>query len=180
MLTITILGKEYFDDVTKEFVTLGDVTFEIEHSLASLSKWESIFHKPFLATEDKTSDEVLGYIEAMCLTPDIAPEVFLTLTEDNVSEINAYIDNKMSATWFADELGIGRSREIITSELIYYWLITFQIPFSCETWHLNRLLTLIKVCNLKQQKPKKMSPAQVAARNRALNDQRRARSGSNG
>ena len=180
MLTIVVPGVEMFDDLTQEFVTKDDVTLELEHSLVSLSKWEQIYEKPFLGKSEKTAEEVLGYIKAMTLTLEVPEEVFHKLSEDNLKAINAYLDAKMSATWFSEAPGAPPSRDVITSELIYYWMVTFQIPFECETWHLNRLFTLIRVCNIKQAKPKKMSRSEIAARNRELNAQRREQLGTKG
>jgi hypothetical protein len=180
MLRITVPGVEHFDDSTQEFITRGDVVLELEHSLASLSKWESKYEKPFLGDSEKTMEEILGYIKAMTLTPEVPEEVFHKLSEENFTAINEYIDAKMSATWFHDAQPAPRSRDIITAEIIYYWMITFQIPFECESWHLNRLFTLIRVCNIKQSKPKKMSRSEMAARNRELNAQRKSQLGTRG
>ncbi len=180
MLTIIVPGTEMFDETKQEFVTEGDITLELEHSLVSLSKWESKHEKPFLGQTEKSTEEVLDYIRVMTLTPNIAPEVYLNLSEANIKAINSYIDARMTATWFSDPPGAPASRDVITAELIYYWMITFQIPFECENWHLNRLFTLIRVCNLKQAKPKKLSRAEMAARNRELNAQRRAQLGTKG
>lgn len=180
MLIITVPGTEMFDEAKQEFVTEGDVTLKLEHSLVSLSKWESLYEKPFLGKNEKTTGEVLDYIKFMTITPNVSPEVYQNLSEGNITEINTYIDAKMSATWFNDPPGAPASRDVITAELIYYWMITFQIPFECERWHLNRLFTLIRVCNIKQAKPKKMSRAEMVARNRELNAQRRAQLGTKG
>lgn len=180
MLTITVLGIEMYDEEHLAFITKGDVVIELEHSLASLSKWESIFQKPFLGEKDKTQEEIYGYIKAMTLTPEVPEEVFLKLSSKNIEEINAYIDSRMSATWFNEAPGAPKSRDVITSELIYYWMTVFNIPFECESWHLNRLFTLIRICNIKQAKPQKMSRAEIAVRNRELNAQRKAQLGTKG
>jgi hypothetical protein len=114
------------------------------------------------------------------MTPNVPEEIFLKLSQGNIEMINEHIDAKMTATWFSEAPGAPQSRDVITAELIYYWMITFQIPFECENWHLNRLFTLIRVCNIKQAKPTKMSRAEITARNRELNAQRRAQLGTKG
>lgn len=179
MLRIRVSGTEMFNESSQMFTKEGGTVLELEHSLVSLSKWESIYEKPFLDNKEMTTEEVLGYIRAMCLH-EVPEEIFSQLSEENINEINSYIDAKMTATWFNEPPGAPRAKEVITSEVIYYWMITFQIPFECETWHLNRLFTLIRVCSIKQAKPKKMSRAEVARRNRELNAQRKARMGTTG
>jgi hypothetical protein len=180
MLTIVVPGVEMFDEQTAEFITVADVTLDLEHSLVSLSKWESIHEKPFLGHAEKTREEARDYIKAMTLTPDVPDEVFLKLTDNNIQSINKYIDLKMTATWFNEAPGAPKSRDVITAELIYWWMIEFKIPFECETWHLNRLFTLIRVCNIKQAKPKKMTRSEIASRNRELNAQRKSQLGTRG
>lgn len=175
MLRITIPGTDSFDEQIEKFVTVGDVTLELEHSLVSLSKWESIYEKPFLGKEPKTAEETLGYIIAMCSAPDISLASLAKLTDENVKQVNDYIDAKMTATWFNEASNSkSRSTETITSELIYYWMITLNIPFECQHWHLNRLFTLIKVFNKKNAPAKKMGKQEMIQQRNALNAQRKA------
>lgn len=180
MLKIIVPGTEMFDETTEEFITVDDVTLELEHSLVSLSKWESIHEVPFLGKEKKSTEQIIEYIKCMTLTENVLEKVFLNLSEQNFKDINNYIDAKMTATWFSEAPGAPKSRDVITSELIYYWMVVFQIPFECENWHINRLFTLIRVCNIKQAKPIKMSRSELAARNRELNEQRKAQLGTKG
>ncbi|MET0786340.1 MAG: hypothetical protein ABWY25_06500 [Paenisporosarcina sp.] len=174
MLKIVVLGTEYFNEETEEFQTVGDFELELEHSLISLSKWESKHQKPFLTEKSKTPDEVFSYIESMILTPIYPDDILGRFDQRNMSQINDYIESKESATTFG-EMPTRRGRgEIITSELIYYWMVAFNIPFECERWHLNRLFALIRICNIKNSKPRKMSRTEMAARNRELNAKRKA------
>lgn len=180
MLKLILSGPEFFDEEKQEFITIGDTVLELEHSLLSLSKWESKFRKPFLAPGDKSLDEVLGYISAMILTPNFSEELLPIFSEENFTQINNYINSAESATTFKDlQSRTGRS-EIVTSELIYYWMVAFSIPFECQTWHLNRLFSLIRICNIKNSKPKKMSRSEMANMHRELNAQRKATLGTSG
>jgi hypothetical protein len=174
MLTLIINSEEFYDENTEEFTSVPDVVLQLEHSLVSLSKWESKFQKPFLGPADKSLEETMGYIEAMVVSGNFDASVLNRLTNDHFSKINDYIASPESATTFnVDRKGRGNA-EVITSELVYYWLISFNIPFECETWHLNRLFSLIQICNIKNSNPKKMPKNEIAARNRALNEQRKA------
>lgn len=172
MLTITIPAVEMWDEKEEQFVYSPETTLELEHSLVSLSKWESKWQKPFLSGKEKTEEEVLDYIKCMTLTPNVSPIIYDHLSEDNITDINHYIDAPMTATTFSDRNN-KPSREIITAELIYYWMITANIPFKCEEWHLNRLLTLIKVCGIKNSPPKKMSKREIMSRNASINAARK-------
>lgn len=180
MFTIIVPGVEMYDEQSEEFITQGDVVLDLEHSLVSLSKWESKFNKPFLSTETKTQVETYGYIEAMILTPNYPKNFWMHLSSDNLTQINEYIEAAQSATTFGQMPERKGRGETITSELIYYWMITFNIPSEYQHWHLNRLFALIRICNVKQSKPKKMSRSEVAMRNRELNAQRRAQHGTKG
>jgi len=180
MLTIVVKGPEHFDERHDAIVTKDDVTLTLEHSLISLSKWESIHEKPFLTDKDKTSKELLSYVKCMVVSRNIPEEVFERFSNENIDQIKNYLDAKMTATWFREYGKSSKSREVITSELIYYWMTLYQIPFECEKWHLNRLFTLIRVCNIKQAKPKRMSRADSASLQRELNEKRRKELGTNG
>jgi hypothetical protein len=175
MLQITIPAVEQWDERKQEFVITKEQTLQLEHSLVSLSKWESKWCKPFLTKQEKTFEETLDYIKCMTITQNVNPEVYNYLTNKNIEEINNYIDAPMTATYFSDEKNSKTSREQVTAELIYYWMIALNIPFECQKWHLNRLLTLIKVCNIKNQPPKKRSRKEIMSRNAALNAARRKR-----
>lgn len=173
MLQITIPPGEMWDEMCNEFVTTKGQTLTLEHSLVSLSKWESKWHKPFLSKEPKTQIETIDYIKCMTLTQNVDPNIYQFITRDNINEINAYIDNPMTATTFFDRENKKPNRSIITAEIIYYWMIALNVPMECQKWHLNRLLTLIKVCDIKNQPDKKMSRNEVLSRNKALNAARR-------
>ena len=180
MLEITIPEMEMWDEANQEFVNTKAQTLQLEHSLVSLSKWESKWCKPFFSKQEKTFEETVDYIRCMVLNKNISPDIYKTLSTQNIKEINTYIDAPMTATWFAKDKSGTNSREQITSELIYYWMIALNIPFECQKWHLNRLLTLIKVCSIKNQPAKKMSRREIMSRNAALNAARRRQLNSNG
>lgn len=180
MLTITIPATEEFDEIKGEFVYTKEQTLQLEHSLISISKWESTWCKPFLSKQDKTFEETIDYIKCMTLNKNPSDDVYKCLTQANVDAINEYIGAPMTATTFYGQDQGKKNNEQITSELIYYWMIALNIPFECQKWHINRLLTLIRVCNVKNQPPKKMSKREVMSRNAALNAARRQQLNSNG
>lgn len=180
MLTIKIPAREFFDEKTQTFFTTKEQTLQLEHSLISISKWESKWQKPFLSiNKKKTLEETIDYIKCMTITKNVDSNIYNYLSNENMNEINTYIESPMTATTFSDNTK-GRSREIITSELIYYWMISLNIPMECQQWHINRLLTLIRVCNVKNTPPKKMSRKDIANRYASLNAARRSKLHSKG
>ena len=180
MLQITIPAVEQWDESVQEFVYSKPQTLQLEHSLISLSKWESKWHKPFLSKTEKTTEETIDYIRCMTLTQNVKPEVYSNLSVENILQVNEYIENPMTATTFIEDRDRKKSREIVTAELIYYWMISLNIPVEFEKWHLNRLLTLIRVCNIKNQPPKKSSRREIMSRNAALNAARKRQLNTNG
>lgn len=173
MLRITIPATELWDENKEEFINTKEQTLQLEHSLVSLSKWESKWNKPFLSKDTKTEEEELDYIKCMTITQNVDPNVYKFMPLDAREEIKEYINAPMTATWFSEDKNTKSNSEQITSELIYYWMVAQNIPFECEKWHLNRLITLIKICNIKSQPPKKMGKKAIMSRNAALNAARR-------
>lgn len=180
MLQITIKSSEKFNESTNEFIIVPEQTLQLEHSLVSLSKWESKWNKPFISKDEKSIEETIDYIKCMTITKNVKPEVYYGITNDIIDMVNNYIEAPMTATWFSENKNQPPSREVITSEIIYYWMISLNIPMECQRWHLNRLLALIKVCNIKNTPPKKMSKKELMNRNRSLNEARKLAMGSNG
>lgn len=180
MLQITIPAAEQWDATKQEFFNTTEQTLQLEHSLISLSKWESKWCKSFLSSNDKTDEEVVDYIRCMTLTQNVRPEVYYSLTSDNIDQVTDYINAPMTATTFNDRGQKAKRREVITSELIYYWMVCHNIPFECQKWHLNRLLALIRVCEIKNTPAKKMSKNEIIRRNASLNAARRAKLNSKG
>ena len=183
MLRLEIKGVEdAFDEKTETFVSIPPQILLLEHSLVTLSKWESKWHKPFLnPSQDRTEEESLDYIRCMTLNIDeVNPSVYYALEPKELGLIHDYLEDSMTATWFTERETQKFNREVITAEIIYYWMVSLGIPFECENWHLNRLLTLIRVCNIKNTPPKKMGRRDLLARNASLNAARRKRTGSRG
>lgn len=183
MLPITIPAcpdSELYDEANNEFITVKglkkDCKLQLEHSLVSVSKWESKWHKSFIKTierEKLTQEETLDYIKCMTLDKNVDGEVYKFITQENLEEIVRYINDPMTATTVTENHKASGRKQIVTSELIYYWMISLNIPVEFEKWHLNRLLTLIRVCNAENQPPKKMSQKEIMSRNAALNAARK-------
>lgn len=174
MLKIIIPSAELYDEVNGEFIVLKEQHLQLEHSLVSISKWESKWEKPFFIKGHKTLAETIDYVRCMTLTQNVKPEVYAGLTTKNLDDIVEYIEAPMTATVFSD-MRKTINRETVTSEIIYYWMIALNIPFECQKWHLNRLITLINVCNIKNQPVKKMRQGEILSRNAALNAARKQR-----
>ena len=176
-ITIPAFEREDFDEEKGEFVYTSlkkEQTLTLEHSLVSLSKWESKWCKPFLDKKDKTNEETLDYIRCMIVTPNVDPDIVNYLTAENIEEIHKYIAAPMTATTINDKQMGGGNGEIMTAELLYYYMFAFTIPIECQKWHLNRLITLIRIFNIKNSPGKKMSKGEIMSRNAALNAKRRA------
>lgn len=181
MLKIVVKGKELFDERTCEFSWSKDTVLQLEHSLISLSKWEAKYHKPFLGkTDEMTFEETKDYIRCMTITQNVDPIVYDCLSDENLNDIRNYMEDKMTATWFSDDHNPKSRQKIVTAELIYYWMISLQIPVEFEKWHLNRLLTLIRVCNNENTPKKKMKEKDVMRQNSQLNAARKKMRGTKG
>lgn len=177
MLKITIPSSEAFDQSKNEFIYTKEQTIALEHSLVSISKWESKWHKPYLSKEPKTAEETIDYIRCMTLTQNVDPSVYYCIPEEEQERILKYIEDPMTATWFSgdeEKNKGGRGGRVVTSELVYYWMIACGIPFECQKWHINRLITLIRVCDEENKPQKKMPMNKLLARNSKLNKARRA------
>ena len=174
MLELPIKGREMFDENTFEFKQFKDTTLKLEHSLVSVSKWEEEYKKPFLTEQSKTRDETLFYIKCMTVNNNVDKEIYNLITDEDILKVNDYIAEQRTATWFNDS---GNEHDIsgeqTTSELIYYWMLVYKIPQEYQKWHLSRLMTLIKICNIKNSPSKKMSENETLQMYKELNKQRR-------
>lgn len=173
MLQITIPATELWDEAKGEFTYAKEQTLQLEHSLVSISKWESKWQKAFLGNQEKTNEEMLDYIRCMTITQNVDPLTYYRLTRENIRQINEYISSPMSATVITHLEQTKPNREVVTSELIYYWMLTLNIPLECQKWHLSRLFKLIDVCNVKNAPQKKMSRAEIMKQNAKINAARR-------
>lgn len=184
MLHLTIPKKEFWDENQEVFIIMKEQNLTLEHSLLSISKWETKWHTPFISDKEKTKEETLDYIKCMTVNSNVEPNVYRRLTSANLKTIEEYIGNSATATWFTESKNGNPNRqkkEQITSELVYYWMTANQIPFECEKWHFNRLMVLIRICGIKNNSdPKKQGKRDVMKNNAAMNAARRGRIGSKG
>jgi len=175
MLQLSIAENEFFNNETQEFIHVKPVTIQLEHSLVSISKWEAKWHKPFLTDGPKTDEEIKDYLRCMTLTQNVNPDTYYGVSNEQIRQIRDYIADPMTATTFRDEPSKGKGKkQVITSEVIYYQMFALNIPMECQKWHLNRLMTLIRVCAIKNQPEKKMKPGEVTRQYADLNRARRA------
>ena len=174
MLQITIPEGEIYNERNNRFYQIKSQDIRLEHSLVSISKWESKWGKPFLHTKNKTDEELKDYVKCMTITQNVKDIVYENLSSENYKEIANYIELPMTATWFSKSDG-PPSRRIITSEILYYWMFSNNIPMECQKWHLNRLITLIKVCVEESNPSKKMGKSALLQRNKSLNAARKAK-----
>lgn len=175
MLELTIPATELYDEAENVFIMTKPCTLRLEHSLVSISKWESKWKKPFLDPKPKSQEESIDYIKCMTLNQNVDNNIYKCFTPEHINLINEYISDNKTATWFSDSTKKPPSRNVVTSELVYYWMASYQIPFETQKWHFSRLMTLIQIFNVKNQEPKKMSKNEILARNKALNEARRAK-----
>jgi len=181
MLEIVVPASEGWDEQKEQFVPIQkEQTIVLEHSLVSISKWESKWQKPYFSKELKTIEETLDYIKCMTITQNVNPEVYQRLSTDNIAKINEYMDSPMTATWINDNASRSNNRTTMTSELMYYNMIAYNIPFECQKWHINRLITLMRICDIKNRKPEKTTNSDILKRNAALNARNRKKYNSNG
>lgn len=180
MLKIVVPETEVWDEKKNEFFISKSCELQLEHSLVSVSKWESKWTRAFLSKVQKTREETLDYIRCMTITQNVDEYVYRCLTDANITQITNYINQPMTAVHFLEDENTSGSRQSITSDLIYSWMIALNIPFECQKWHLNRLLTLIRVCNMQNKPKRKRSSKDLAQRNAALNAARRQKYNSKG
>ena len=181
MLQIKVpIGREEWDEKNEVFILPEIRTLQLEHSLVSISKWESKWCVPFFSKRAKTTEEVIDYIKCMTITQNVKDETYECLTQSNVDEILKYIESPMTATTFSHRSTGKTTREVITAELVYHWMIELGIPMECQKWHINRLLTLVEVRNIKTQPPKKVRGKELVSQYAKLNEARRRQYNSRG
>lgn len=173
MLKIVISEKDFWDDNKQMFLHFNGGHLELEHSLIAISKWESKYKKPFFSKKEKTQDEISYYIKCMTLNDVKDPLIYNSLSNSDFKLVSDYINDSMTATVISKKNSGGGSPEPITSELIYFWMLSFNVPVEFQYWHINRLMTLLRICSIKNQAPQKHSTSQLLNRNAALNAARR-------
>ena len=182
MLQLKISSSRWFDESREEFVIYPATSLKLEHSLISIQRWEAKWHKSFLNSKELSTEEIKDYVRCMSLDQNVDAAVYDRLTMKEIDQIKEYIANPMTATTFSNRNPSPPGRQIVTAELIYYWMTAYNIPFECAKWHINQLLTLIRVCGIKNSPNNKVkgSNRKMGEQRAALNKARRARTGSAG
>lgn len=180
MYTLEVPNKTLWNDRTQEFVDVVGKTIKLEHSLVSLARWESKWHTYYLNNEKLTAEQKLDYIRCMTITQDVDPNLYYAITPEQQKDIHDYINDPMTGTVFSNKSTSSVNSRFITNEVIYSWMFANNIPIECQKWHLNRLLTLIRVCNEEKQPPKKKTQREIMEEQRARNKARRAALGTKG
>ena len=179
MLELEVKGAEFYNEATNEFIYLAPITLRLEHSLVSISKWESKWKVPFLSENEMTTEQAIDYVKCMTINQNVDPNVYSALKPEDFKKIEEYIAEEKTATTFRKNNN-PPSRQVVTSELIYFWMTSYNIPIECQKWHLSRLLTLIRIASIKNQPEQKMSKSSILRQNAALNAARRAKMHSKG
>lgn len=180
MLQLTIPEGQLWDEASEEFIYVKETTLQLEHSLISLHKWESKWKKAFLGKQERTFEETIDYIKCMTMTQNVNPLVYTFITNEHIKQVNDYIADSMTATHVKKDKVTKSSRQTVTAELIYYWMIAYNIPFECRKWHLNQLLTLVDVCHAETSPKKNRNKKDIASEYRALNAARKQQLGTKG
>lgn len=180
MLEIHVPEREFYDERNEVFIKTRPVILQLEHSLMSVSRWESKWRKPFLTDEDKTRAETMDYIRCMTINRDVDPNVYAALTSDDIQKIMDYVGAELTATKVYRVKSTNAPKKTITSEVIYSWMVMYNVPFECQKWHISRLLKLLDVLEIANNPKNKMSKGETARSNAALNKARRAKLHSKG
>lgn len=182
MLELHLPAEEVFDRKESKIYKLPEITLRLEHSLLTISKWETIWELPFLSEEKKTNDQLHSYVSIMA-GGNLEEETLNRLGQSHYEKLNTYLNAKHSATWFSDPPNQRKSTQTVTSELIYFWMTTYNIPFECENWPFARLMNLIRIASIKNDPDKgkkKRNKSQMLSERAMLNQKRREELGTTG
>lgn len=182
MLELHLPETEFFDRANSKIIRVPEVTLHLKHSLLTLSKWETIWEIPFLGEGKKTTEQLYSYVNIMA-GGDLDELTLSRLTSEHYEKLNAYLSSKQSATWFSESPNQRRSTQTVTSELIYFWMTTYNIPFECENWPFPRLMNLIRIASIKNDPDagkKKRNKSQMLSERAMLNKKRREQYGTTG
>lgn len=148
------------------------VRLQFEHSLRSLSKWESKNKIAFLAGREKTPAQMVDYYRCMLLSPE-DPDLVYLLDPSQMEELTNYINENQTASSVPNEGPTQYNPETTTSELVYFWMTALKINWEAQDWHFSRLMMLVQITSYKQQPPKKRNPREVLSDMRRENERRK-------